>query len=57
MAKELNRAPNTRGSNKNIIASLGKFLPKGKSLLDYDEEHYIKIMNRMNNLPRKTLNY
>lgn len=42
---------------KSTIALIRRFLPKGKSLNDYEEEHYIKIMNWMNNLPRKILNY
>lgn len=49
--------PQERGSNEKHNSLIRRFLPKGKSLLDYDEDHYIKIMNWMNNLPRKILNY
>lgn len=49
--------PQERGSNEKHNSLIRRFLPKGKSLLDYCEDHYIKIMNWMNNLPRKILNY
>lgn len=49
--------PQERGSNEKHNSLIRRFLPKGKSLLDYDEDHYLKIMNWMNNLPRKILNY
>lgn len=49
--------PQERGSNEKHNSLIRRFLPKGKSLLDYNEDHYIKIMNWMNNLPRKILNY
>lgn len=34
-----------RGSNEKHNSLIRQFLPKGKSLLDYNEDHYIKIMN------------
>ncbi|RLK62467.1 IS30 family transposase [Atopobacter sp. AH10] len=49
--------PQERGSNEKHNSLIRRFLPKGKSLLNYCEDHYIKIMNWMNNLPRKILNY
>lgn len=49
--------PQERGSNEKHNSLIRRFLPKGKSLLDYEENHYLKIMNWMNNLPRKILNY
>lgn len=49
--------PQERGSNEKHNSLIRRFLPKGKSLLDYNENHYLKIMNWMNNLPRKILNY
>lgn len=49
--------PQERGSNEKHNSLIRRFLPKGKSLLDYCEDHYIKIMNWMNNLPRKILKY
>ena len=49
--------PQERGSNEKHNSLIRRFLPKGKSLLNYDEDHYLKIMNWMNNLPRKILNY
>lgn len=49
--------PQERGTNEKHNSLIRRFLPKGKSLNDYEEEHYIKIMNWMNNLPRKILNY
>ncbi|MGF0096526.1 IS30 family transposase [Peptoniphilus sp. SGI.035] len=49
--------PQERGSNEKHNSLIRRFLPKGKSPLDYCEDHYIKIMNWMNNLPRKILNY
>jgi len=49
--------PQEIGSNEKHNSLIRRFLPKGKSLLNYNEDHYIKIMNWMNNLPRKILNY
>lgn len=49
--------PQERGTNEKHNSLIRRFLPKGKSLLDYKEDHYIKIMHWINNLPRKILNY
>jgi len=49
--------PQEIGSNEKHNSLIRRFLPKGKSLLNYNEDHYIKIIHWMNNLPRKILNY
>lgn len=46
-----------KGSNEKYIGLIRQFLPKGKSLNDYDSRHYIKIMEWMNTLSRKILDY
>lgn len=50
-------SPSERGTNERHNGLIRRFLPKGKSLTYYEKNHYLKIMNWMNKLPRKILNY
>jgi len=46
-----------RGTNEKHNGILRRFIPKGKSLIDYSNDQIKQITHWMNHLPRKILNY
>jgi IS30 family transposase len=46
-----------RGTNERHNGLIRRFIPKGKSLLNYSIDNIAKIQNWCNTLPRKILNY
>ena len=49
--------PWQRGSNENTNGPLRQYLPKCMDLTDYSQARLNTIARRLNNRPRKTLNY
>ena len=46
-----------RGLNENTNGLLRQYLPKNRSLADLTENELAKIVNKLNNRPRKSLGY
>src|SRR5574344_203030 len=46
-----------RGLNENTNGLIRQYYPKGKNLRDVTKNELQKIMSRLNNRPRKTLDY
>ena len=46
-----------RGGNENFNKLIRRFIPKGESIDNYDRQYIEEIINRINNTPRKILNY
>jgi|AntAceMinimDraft_17_1070374.scaffolds.fasta_scaffold76990_1 IS30 family transposase len=46
-----------RGTNERHNGLIRRFIPKGKSLLNYSKDDIAKVQNWCNTLPRKILNY
>jgi transposase, IS30 family len=46
-----------RGFNENTNGLIRQYIPKGKDLSEITDEEIIFIQERLNNRPRKSLNY
>lgn len=49
--------PWKRGTNENTNGLIREFIPKGKSIDNISEEEILEFINKINNRPRKCLNY
>lgn len=50
-------SPWERGSNENQNGLIREFMPKGKSMRDYDDDYVAKVQDTLNHRLRKSLNY
>ena len=50
-------APYERGSNERHNGLLRRYIPKGKAISDYSTEAIQRIYQKLNNLPRRILDY
>ena len=46
-----------RGLNENTNGLIRRYIPKGKDIDDLSDEEVVKIMERINNRPRKCLRF
>ena len=46
-----------RGTNENYNGIVRRFIPKGKDMTQFSQDDLNRIANRINDLPRKILNY
>lgn len=46
-----------RGTNENTNGLIRQYFPKGSNFDDYSDEDILKVMNSLNNRPRKRLNF
>ncbi|MCK5536087.1 MAG: IS30 family transposase [Bacteroidales bacterium] len=50
-------SPGERGLNENTNGLIRKFYPKGTDFSEYTDDDLLQVQNKINNRPRKSLNY